>query len=896
MTKEKSVSRGAKENFEIASTIPLIEIDDTEPHTSNASSKHIEARHRFLSCEPRTAKDATDIVSPRTKHESRGNSSLKAFASRKKHNRSKSDCISDGSLRDVEGRVSSHSEFLVWKINSQAFPAPDHAELKPHWRCIGSKKTTLTRCNNFNNHDDLAVGTLTSLRGQQVSLNDLVNIAERLLCTRWHKSQAEDIGRAWSEKLKSSPETPASFTSAVSDEGYSVWIRSTSRGIGTEGLDTPHTSPSGPPLRRKSADIDSPTLQRHKFTEPGRPIPSRNSFSKDGNQPPLMKSDISHVESTTDDKTDSDYLELKAEEKSKLNDASGSTNRSFFDRRGPRRKLSFGGMTHDVQRSKESVDKSIIATKQDFLVPTETSERHQPSHCIKSDHARPWSCSNPVEFDKSPSSWRSSDTETRGTASGLSIKPEDTFDSAGVSQKNWRWNTQASLVQSDGPIEEDIIITSSSARMKSGYELNATDRALEEVLDLHQSVCASLTKKFERCKNKVAKKNWPEACDALNRLKMLNADNEKTGFLDELKRLACLVVCKQRHLRTVNEVLEDWWEKLGHSRGKIQQYKFPEMRNESKGHAISGPGVPEYGLLVGKKDPTFRNDITLRSGLKYAWDSCHEKTVIRNFVPYCPKTKGQISVEKAVEGAIKRPLLKRESMPGHEGWIYMYFFPGNFGFLKIGVTTKNVADRLRGWEGQCKHRVYLLYPEFLDEWASMPHVYRVEKLIQAELRSRRRQETRCQGCFRCHTEWFEVGLPDAKKVVQKWSSWIRSNPYEEVQSSAEGKGELTWRLRDEEQCNPRRLIDTPPSKKNVDVLKLSPPELRSRTRSSENRRPRSHSRNLIIPASRSTRYLRSSSADVRGPFQQIPTSEMPGKGSTSGQTCKDDLEINHDTI
>ena len=62
-------------------------------------------------------------------------------------------------------------------------------------------------------------------------------------------------------------------------------------------------------------------------------------------------------------------------------------------------------------------------------------------------------------------------------------------------------------MQSDGPIGEDIIVTSSSARMKSGYELNATGRALEEVLDLHQSVCASLTKNFERCKNKVAEKN-----------------------------------------------------------------------------------------------------------------------------------------------------------------------------------------------------------------------------------------------------------------------------------------------------------------------------------------------------------------------------------------------------
>ena len=86
------------------------------------------------------------------------------------------DCISDGSLRDVEGRTSSHSEFLVWNINSQAFSASDHAELKPRWRCIGSKKTTLTFCNNFNNHGDLAVGTLTSLRGQQVSLNDLMNM------------------------------------------------------------------------------------------------------------------------------------------------------------------------------------------------------------------------------------------------------------------------------------------------------------------------------------------------------------------------------------------------------------------------------------------------------------------------------------------------------------------------------------------------------------------------------------------------------------------------------------------------------------------------------------------------------------------------------------------------
>ena len=897
MTKDNSVFHGAKKDSESASTTPLIQIHDTEPHTLNLSSKNIGDRHRSSSCKPRTAKDAPDIFPLWTKHEIQGSFFPEASTIRTNHIRSKSDCILDGSLQDVkEGRAGSHLEFPVWNHKSREFPAPDHAELEPHWRCIGSNKITSARCSNSNDHSDLAVGALTSLRGQQVPLNDLVNVAEKLLCTRWHKWQAGDIGRVWLENLNSSPETPASSTSAVSDEVYSSWSTPSSRKLGTEALHTPHTSPSESPLYRKSADIESPTLRRYKLTEPGRPLPSHDSFGKDGHQTKPKRLDLSYFENTADNKTRSEYPDFKDEENSKLTDASDLINKSLGDRRIPRRKLSFDGILNDEQRRKESTGKPIISTKQDLLRAVASSEHHQTSHSLQSYRARASSCSNPTDVVESPSTRHSSDAGVRVTETGRSVKIDSLIDSAPDSQKNGRCTMQASRVESDEHRVEEIIVAPSRTLIKSEYELNATGRALEEVLDLHQSVCSGLTTKFKRCTNLVKGDNWPEACDTLDRLRKLNADNEMTGFLDELKRLACLVTCKRNHLRKVDIVLEDWWEKLGHSPGKLQGHQFPDMRNKSKGQAIIRPGVPQHDSLGGKKVPIFRNEITLRSGMKYAWDSCHENTVIRNFLPYRPKTRSNVGVEKAVEGAIKRPLLKSESMLGHEGWIYVYWFPGNFGLLKIGATTKNITHRLRGWERQCKHSVYLLYPEFSDECGPMPHVFRVEKLIQTELRSRRREEPRCQGCFRSHTEWFEINIPDAKKVVQKWSSWIRNNPYEEVQGSVEGNGVSAWRLRDEEQCNLRRLIDNPLNKESVDVpQKLSPPKLRSRTRSSENRRPRSHSRNLVVPASRSTRNFRSSSADVRGPLWQTPTSEMPDKGVTLGRTCEDDLDIKNDT-
>ena len=78
----------------------------------------------------------------------------------------------------------------------------------------------------------------------------------------------------------------------------------------------------------------------------------------------------------------------------------------------------------------------------------------------------------------------------------------------------------------------------------------------------------------------------------------------------------------------------------------------------------------------------------------------------------------------------------------------------------------------------------------------MPHVYRVEQLIHAELYDYRKKEPQCMGCWKSHKEWFEIPHKHAVKVVTKWASWMLStNPYEMGEKSL-GASELSrWQLK-----------------------------------------------------------------------------------------------------
>jgi hypothetical protein len=105
--------------------------------------------------------------------------------------------------------------------------------------------------------------------------------------------------------------------------------------------------------------------------------------------------------------------------------------------------------------------------------------------------------------------------------------------------------------------------------------------------------------------------------------------------------------------------------------------------------------------------------------------------------PYIPKFvlyHSKLVLDKAVSNNIRtivyEALTPRQRKPGY---IYMYWFPGSFGYIKIGKTEKQPAERMAEWRRKCKHEVESTSEEIFP----VQHVYLVEKLLHTELKDMR---------------------------------------------------------------------------------------------------------------------------------------------------------------
>ncbi|KAL6918485.1 hypothetical protein FSST1_009980 [Fusarium sambucinum] len=153
---------------------------------------------------------------------------------------------------------------------------------------------------------------------------------------------------------------------------------------------------------------------------------------------------------------------------------------------------------------------------------------------------------------------------------------------------------------------------------------------------------------------------------------------------------------------------------------------------------------------------------------------------------------------------IKQKITKALKTVDHsDGYIYMYEVEGNPGFVKIGYTTHPSVDkRLEEWEFDCNRVSKALYPIPLSTAELVPHAHRVEALCHAEL-DHRRIRIYCHACLKPHIEWFEVSSTDAIKIIQKWSRWMKTNPYKPP-ALREGK---KWMIKIEEMARMERMDD-----------------------------------------------------------------------------------------
>lgn len=192
--------------------------------------------------------------------------------------------------------------------------------------------------------------------------------------------------------------------------------------------------------------------------------------------------------------------------------------------------------------------------------------------------------------------------------------------------------------------------------------------------------------------------------------------------------------------------------------------------------------LPQSGESTSTQDPKGR-------------PSHSNRPTVRKLAPYTRRPPNSLAPEVLICEAIIKPLTKPEmgiawiksssgtwtQQKSHEGWIYIYHLSNEVNTVKIGITQVSIEGRLDSWTEQCGHKPQIAYPSTASEREPVPHIYRLEALVQAELAAHRLEEVECPCGRRSHIEWFEVSLANARKVVIKWSAWMRRNPYEMVE-------------------------------------------------------------------------------------------------------------------
>jgi hypothetical protein len=160
-----------------------------------------------------------------------------------------------------------------------------------------------------------------------------------------------------------------------------------------------------------------------------------------------------------------------------------------------------------------------------------------------------------------------------------------------------------------------------------------------------------------------------------------------------------------------------------------------------------------------------------------------------------------------IKNLLTRPL---KSSEWAAGYIYMYWYPPNFGYLKIGRTEKSPETSFKEWEKQCKHPV----ADANRHSRFVKHVALVEKLVHAELRDRRVQEIGCV-CRKIHHEWFLVNPVQALKVVDKFAKYMDQAPYGSTKADPSRQPNTDKGVFDTDLRQLCQLVDTDPLKKVI---------------------------------------------------------------------------------
>ncbi|KAI4092978.1 MAG: hypothetical protein L6R37_007472 [Teloschistes peruensis] len=377
-------------------------------------------------------------------------------------------------------------------------------------------------------------------------------------------------------------------------------------------------------------------------------------------------------------------------------------------------------------------------------------------------------------------------------------------------------------------------------------------------LDVNPVKCVGDTTKHCRCMNSIAKKNAKEARLVMHRLQECDPILASGYVAEQLEILAGLLLCVRYHQKQHSLFTARWKAIL---QGPTQR---PSTSNTVVATSLIEPtssteavrstvtvtesSIPQQDISFGREATYIATHTELqfsstRIEITFSQND-GSQTRIRSLIPFDARAKSRGCTDDFVRGVIQKNLTPVQDQKS--GLIYIYKTAGNFGRVKIGATIRTPEKRLQEWEKQCGHKAELIFPVTKEDREMVPHVFRVKKILQAQLRDCRRKELKCHKCKKRHLEWFERSVPEAITLVRKWAAWMRTTPYEAV-SVQEGSDredrQSVWRLKRNqtekiqslyklEQEDQKRRFSTSQLKERTARLSVSP-QRRRRAQSEE---------------------------------------------------------------
>lgn len=330
----------------------------------------------------------------------------------------------------------------------------------------------------------------------------------------------------------------------------------------------------------------------------------------------------------------------------------------------------------------------------------------------------------------------------------------------------------------------------------------AVEKRIRKVLNLESTLCIGIAASTdERCQRGIGGQNVQNCLATIDDIVKPEIYLDD-AFLDGLlKVLETNMYCHLHVNRRPLKMVRLWKASIVEIRKGLPVKSVASSPTARVGSSFRGSESPSTKTSMAAPvsqsarlptPPNFDQDLT--TYWPKAYDTSPFNIISRNATDGLADSQ---SSRAKVKSEIMRELNPRDPTSGH---VYVYEVDGNPGFVKIGYTGRLVEDRHQEWSFDCNRDPRVLYPLPSAAVAAVKNPHRVEELCHAEL-DHRRIRIYCKACLKQHLEWFEVPAAEAIAVIQRWSRWMATDPYQRIDLRSGPK----WTIREEERRRTRDM-------------------------------------------------------------------------------------------